>query len=183
MQSARQLAAHRACVLLACVPLMCMVACLSASADRASEYALKAVLLRQLVNHVDWPSNAPTSICIVGEDPFGPTLDRAFGALRPRLRRLSANSAELPGCGLVFVAGSEAGVVRALVGRVGQRGTLSVSDLPGFTDEGGMIAMRMQDNRVKFRIDLAQTRRAGLRVNAKLLRLSEIVGKDEVNAP
>lgn len=170
------------CIVL-CALWLSGTALASGSTDSAAEYELKAALLRQLLNYVEWPSNAPSQVCVVGEDPFGATLDRAFGPLRPRLRRLSANSAELPACGLVFVAASEAPVTRLLLDRLRNIGTLSVSDQPNFTEQGGMIAMRMQERRVKFRIDVEHTRRAGLRVNAKLLRLSDLVGSDRVPAP
>lgn len=153
------------------------------SAASMAEYELKAALLRQLLNYVEWPHGAPAHICVVGLDPLGAALEHAFGSLRPRLRRLPASSMELPACGLVFVAASEAPVTRVLLDRLSSTGTLSVSDQPGFTEQGGMIAMRMQERRVKLRIDIEHARRAGLRVSARLLRLSELVGTNRANSP
>lgn len=141
----------------------------------AGEYELKAALLRQLLNYVAWPSGTPVGICVVGDDPFGDALDRAFADMRTRVRRLSANSAELGSCGLVFVAASEAAVLPPLLERLRASRALSVSDLPGFADDGGMIAMKTSARRVKLRIHLDRARRAGLHVDAKLLRLAEVI--------
>ena len=147
------------------------------SAAALNEYEVKALLLRQLVNYVEWPANAPTWVCVVGNDPFGPFLERAFADQRVRLRRLSANSDMLAQCGLVFVAASEAAVVPELLARLAARGALSISDMPRFTEQGGMISMLMVDRRVRFRIDLEHARSSQLRINAKLLQLAEIVSR------
>lgn len=162
---------------------LCLLVTGSVQAERTGEYELKAALLRQLMNYVEWPAGSPANVCIVGVDPFGTVLDRAFADMRPQLRRLSANSDDLPTCGFVFVAGSEASVAAVLLSRLPTRGTLSVSDITDFTDAGGMVAMRMQENRVRFRIDVGHARRAGLRVNAKLLRLSDVIGNEPQVAP
>ena len=151
----------------------------AAAAAPPSEYEVKALLLRQLVNYVDWPANSPTLICVVGSDPFGPYLERAFSDQRVRLRRLSANSGLLAQCALVFVAASESAVVPDLLSRLAARGALSVSDMPTFTERGGMISMLMVDRRVKFYIDLEHARSSQLRINAKLLQLAEIVSRQK----
>ena len=53
----------------------------AAAADEPLEYQVKAAFLLNFTKFIDWPAAAfatpdsPISICILGDDPFGQTLD------------------------------------------------------------------------------------------------------------
>jgi hypothetical protein len=49
---------------------------------------------------------------------------------------------------------------------------LTVGDERGFVDEGGMIALRVVDGRVRFDVNVTAARRAGLRLSSQLLQLA-----------
>src|SRR5579862_1577988 len=49
--------------------------------EQAPEYQVKAAFLLNFTKFIEWPASesapeAPFSICIMGDDPFGPALDR-----------------------------------------------------------------------------------------------------------
>jgi hypothetical protein len=53
----------------------------SAAAATSIEYQVKAAYLYKLVSFVDWPAGtlppgAPLDVCVVGDDPFGASLDQ-----------------------------------------------------------------------------------------------------------
>ena len=53
---------------------------------------------------------------------------------------------------------------------------LTVSDLKGFAEQGGMIGFRItQDGRVAFDINLPRVEKTGLRMSSQLLKLARIV--------
>jgi hypothetical protein len=49
---------------------------------------------------------------------------------------------------------------------------LTVSDAEGFTSQGGVIGLLLEDDRVRFEIGVAAAQAAGLQISSKLLRLS-----------
>jgi hypothetical protein len=141
------------------------------------ETAVKATYLYKFAPFVEWPSKAfetPTSplmVCVQGEDPFGPLLDRAIagqkiGGHPVQARRLDAVDAA-SGCNIVFVSGSrrqpQAEALKVLHGS----GALTVTD-----GGGGAIRFVMQNDRVRFEIDTAEVASDGLTLSSKLLSLA-----------
>ena len=61
---------------------------------------------------------------------------------------------------------------RAVLQSIESSPILTVSDAPRFLDEGGIVQLKLVDNRVRFAIDATAARRAGLRLSAQLLRLA-----------
>jgi YfiR/HmsC-like len=55
---------------------------------------------------------------------------------------------------------------------------LTVADMDGFLDEGGMIQFLSEDDRVRFAIDVDAAGRATLKISSKLLSLAHVVGKN-----
>ena len=64
---------------------------------------------------------------------------------------------------------------RRLLRAARDRPILTVGEDDRFLHEGGIIAFRVVDRRVRFDVDLAHARRAGLRLDVQLLRLARQV--------
>ncbi len=150
-----------------------------------SEYQLKAAYLYNFTKFTDWPANAfattnaPIIIGIIGEDPFGPPLDETVrGELvnhRPlRIKRLGTD-AELRGCQVVFISRSEADRLPAVLGVLAGRPVLTVSDINGFAQRGGMVNLRLVSKSVKMEVNPMAAKAAGLKISSKLLQLAAIV--------
>ena len=86
------------------------------AAQPPSEYQVKAAFLLNFTKFIDWPDSAftsadmPISICILGEDPFGPGLDKIIEGETVNNRRLSVQRVRrlpLPGCHVLFVGQEE----------------------------------------------------------------------------
>jgi len=150
-----------------------------------SAAAVKAVFLYKIAKFVHWPDSAfaaadtPLTICVVGEDPFGPYLDALAGrqvgnrtvAVR-RLRRLPDGDEP---CHLLFVSSSEGGTLADLLARTRGRPTLTVSDIDGFAEAGGVVGLATRDHRLRFAINVATAHAAGLRIEPQLLTLATVV--------
>jgi hypothetical protein len=52
---------------------------------------------------------------------------------------------------------------------------LTVSEIENFAQRGGIINLKKESNRVVFEINLDVVKRAGLAMNAQLLKLAKIV--------
>ena len=142
------------------------------------EYAVKAAYLTKFAPFIDWPDGvfenpgSPVTICILGNDPFGPALDKAAtsGGGRPiAIRRLVAND-PAERCQIVFTGDVDA----ALDGLRGKP-VLTVTD--SGVQARGIISFVMQDNHVRFDIDDAGAETSGLRISSKLLELARSVSR------
>lgn len=176
------------CLALGC----CMTAAVARAADGAPsvEYQLKAVFLFNFAQFVEWPARAfpePTSplvIGVLGDDPFGAYLDdlvkdETVGRRRLIVRRYKRVS-DIAECHILFVSGSEADALDQIVGSLKGRSILTVSDLPTFTRQGGMVRFVTEEGRIRLRISVVAAKASGLTISSKILRPDMIVtpGKD-----
>lgn len=151
----------------------------------AQEYDLKAVFLYNFARFVEWPPeafstpNAPITICVLGDDPFGPSLyqiveDEVVGNHSVTARRCRDVS-EADGCHILFIARSEADHLTRILSQVSGKSILTVGENDGFAKASGMIRFVLAGNRVRLRINVDAARAAKLTISSKLLRQAEIV--------
>jgi hypothetical protein len=149
------------------------------------EYQVKAAFLYNLIKFTDWPTNgfasseAPMVIGIVGDDPFGQTIDDLVRGetvgIRPlQIKRLKAGE-DLSSCHVLFISKSEKDQFPLILNQVKPRPVLTVSDTPGFAEQGGMVTLLLSSKTVKLEINQAVAEDAGLRISAKLLKLARLV--------
>lgn len=85
---------------------------------------------------------------------------------------------------LVFIARSEAQHLngrfryRRILAALGRRPILTVSDIPEFAGEGGMIGLSIRDNHWAIDANITTIRRTELRVGSRLLALARIIDDD-----
>ena len=165
------------------IPLAARPVCAQSPVE---ESRLKAAFLYRFAQFVEWPADATASAASVNLCVSGPGVSRAFLAELAAGETLAgkpvavhdATSDNVTGCHLLFLH-TDDGPRRALLRRVGERPVLTVSDAPRFLDEGGIVLLRVVDNRVRFEIDAEAARRASLRLNTQLLRLAAHVRRGE----
>jgi hypothetical protein len=153
---------------------------------RALEYQVKAVYLYNFAQFVTWPRGAfagrtaPLELCIAGEDPFGPALDRVVQGERvdghPLVVRRDRTHSDLRGCHILFVGASEDSHVEAVLAGLGDGATtLTVGESGRFLRAGGLIRFKLDQNRVRLEVNRTQLDRQGLKLSSKLLRVAELV--------
>jgi len=150
------------------------------------EYEVKGAFLVKFGMFVEWPTRQPESpapqaflIGILGADPFGADFEQAVAGrtvrgLPVRLKR-AGQASELQDCQIVYLhPADEQGMIDALKTFAGQS-ILTVSDVPDFTTQGGMIGFIKQDGKVRFEINVAATERSRLKLSSKLLQIAHQV--------
>ena len=153
-------------------------------AQSPSEYQIKAVFLYNFAKFVEWPSDpggnpGPISICVLGDDPFGGTLDEAIKGKTVNGRELVARRykqvKETTTCQIVFISSSDKKVLRSILERLIRPGALTVGETEGFAQLGGVINLTLEDNRVHIEVNVDAAERARLKISSKLLNLAKIV--------
>jgi len=167
-----------------CIALLC--ACGVALTGRASEehreYDVKAVFLLNFARFIEWPdqdADRPFVIAVLGADPFGHELDFALKGekvgSRPIVARRAASLDEAAEADAVFISRSEKRHLAEILAQLEKHPTLTVSDIPQFAAEGGMVEMVTEGSKIRLNINVTEAREAHLTISSKLLRAARIV--------
>ena len=172
------------CALLAVTTLRLDAA--EATGKIVREYDLKAAFLFNFTHFVDWPSeafaddNAPIVIGILGDDPFGPVLDRIIEGETIKNRKLvvkrSRRIQDLRTCHVLFISKSEKGRIGQILTTLDGASVFTVGEVEGFARRGGITNLFLQGNKVRFEINIEVAKRKGLKISAQLLALGTVVG-------
>lgn len=152
-------------------------------AQSASEYELKAAFLYKFAGFVNWPeplqSASPVRLCVVGDDPFGPALDRIVSgqtvAGRPiAVERFAVAQRGIP-CHVAYLAGSRIQTTRDALAALKGQPVLAVTDESRAPADKGIIHFLVRQNRLRFEIDDLQAAENHLTLSSKLLSLATTV--------
>ena len=150
-------------------------------AQSASEYEIKAIFLSKFASFVKWPvemDDGPICIGVIGADPFGRFLDEGVQGQKINGREVQVRRfqsvAQVSRCHILFISSSEKGRLREVLGQLQGKPLLTVGDLGGFCESGGVINLKVVDSGIRLEINTQAGERAGLRFSYKLLRLAKI---------
>jgi hypothetical protein len=173
--------ARAVCILL----LVTLFSILPACAQTAfTSYDVEAAYLYNFGKFVRWPADpdaatAPFSICILGDDPFGSKLNIlvAHEAIdgHPIVTRRLASVSAADSCQIIFLGTSEEPRLAKDLSELQKKPALTVSNLPGFLEHGGMIQFLQINNKVRFAVNLATAEQNGLTFSSDLLKVAVTV--------
>jgi hypothetical protein len=153
------------------------------------EYQVKAAYLFNFGQFVEWPAaayaspDAPFVIGILGEDPFGGTLDEVVRgeSLRghPLAVRRFQKPEEITDCNILFIGRGESARLERALEELRGRHILTVTDVAGAESRAAIIVLLNENNRIRMRINVAEARANDLVISSKLLRPAEVVGNRE----
>ena len=148
------------------------------------EYKFKAVYLYKFATYTRWPNraftndNSPFVFGILGPDPVGADLQRiaavkTIGQRKIVVRRYQ-NVNQIRNCHILFMSrANNAQFVQAACQKLAGRNILLVGDTVNSIKQGTVFAFSIQQNRIRIHISIGAVQRAGLTVNAQLLRIAE----------
>jgi len=154
------------------------------TATGVGESDVKAAFILNFIKFVEWPASAfsspddPILLSVVGNDPVVDSIDLLGGKTVSGMKvvvRKARDLASLERCHVLFVGASEKAALAPALGAVQRWPVLTVGDFDGFAGRGGTIGFIRQENGVGFEINEESARKAGLKINAKLLYLGKSV--------
>ena len=167
--------------------LLPAISALPAQQTGPGEYQVKAAYLYQFGRFVHWPAalvNHSFSICVLGRDPFGPTLETALTGEtidgKDVVPKRISRPQDALSCNILFISSSEEKELSSILAAIDRAGVLTVSEIPGFSQRGGMIQLLSQGRRVRFEVNLAVAGSAGLTLSSELLKLAVSVRRNPV---
>lgn len=153
--------------------------CPQVRAESGSADAVKVAFLFNVLKFIEWPAETRQdafNLCTSDKDAFGDKFLVLRGKTidgKPINLFQGVGIDALKTCHLVFVGAREnpTGIMRKLKGLP----VVTISDKTGFVGEGGMVGLVLEDNRLKFEVNLQATKQSGIRIFATLLKLAKTV--------
>jgi hypothetical protein len=151
---------------------------------------IKAALIYNFTKFVEWPTNAQKSkatfdIGVMGAPEIAEALEKVVsgkkvGSRSVAVRRLpdiaGMETAASSIC-ILFVGPTAVNAMPDIHNILGKLPVLTVGDSEAFWKAGGMIALLVQNERMRFRVNLDAAEGAGLKISGKLLALATEVAK------
>ena len=154
-------------------------------ATQAKEFHVKALFLYNFANYVEWPedafkaSDSPLRMCLYGNVPFGGFLDVVSGTrIRDRFLKVlrTADAKEIePGCHILFVGTDRLDLIEDLFKNINHLFVLSIGEVKGFTNKGGIVNILRTSDQAQFEINLSKAIENGLLIDSDLLALARII--------
>jgi len=158
---------------------------LNGQSNGMNEYEVKAAFLFHFAQFVEWPvetfkdSDTPLTYCTVGEDVFRGALEESVMGKRVNNRPLRVahlrEREPIDGCQVLFIAGAPKGRRADELAIAKGHAVLTVGETEYFARDGGIIGFLLEENKVRFEINLNAAHKAQLKVSARLLALAKTV--------
>lgn len=148
-----------------------------------TEYQVKAALVFNFLRFVDLPAqrifNNKIHLCSFENNPLSQELklldNRQIGENRIVYMELKEDNLEKCSVFIVNKRGKEE--LNSLLEKVYQMGILTISDIDGFGELGVVINMFVQDEKVKYEINLDAADKTGVKISSRLLAIARIIQK------
>jgi hypothetical protein len=145
------------------------------------EYMIKAAFIYEMIKATQWPqarSSDHVVLCVMGRDPFGAAWQSIAGkSVGGRTLKLGPPQTKnrYAGCDVLFIGTSERSRWPQIHAELAARPILTISEMAGFSRDGGMVTLMNVDNRLRFDVNLRAVREAGLSINTDALEYANAV--------
>ena len=146
-------------------------------AQSSDEYTLKAALSYNFAKYTQWPESVTgdnIQMCFFNaalQSSFSPLEGKTIGQKTLSIKYVQ-EIADSDTCNVIFLDRSKRNLLGILNANLADRPVLTISDINGFIDDGGMIEIKTVDNKLRFKINLHQVQLAGVNLGSQLLNLS-----------
>ena len=151
----------------------------------SSEYLIKAGFTYNFAKLMQWPASAfpqpdsPIIIGILGNDPFGATLDSVLVGKKVNTRGFVVKhlkwGADIKGCNILYVSTTEAAHLDEILHAIKGLPILTIGQMPDFARRGGIVNFIIEDDKVRFEVNVEAAKQADISISSRLLTLAKIV--------
>lgn len=171
-------------VMLLLMPLLAWGALVwSAQPTDIDESQIRAAMLFNLTNFVDWPAakmgdvQMPFVVGYVGGDAVGVELNNLLRGKQVQGKSISLqhviNAAQVTQCHILYVANSGRKQYKEMAPELSRYAVLIVSERQ-LGDSGIVIGLPLVDSSIEIQVDLKMAQNNGLTISSKLLRIAVV---------
>jgi hypothetical protein len=172
-------------VLLAGCAFVCVCPLARAQNVQLTEDQIKAGFLFNFTKFVEWPpdafvdSNDPIVVGIISENAVSKLLSevavsKSVNGRAVVVKRFKEGQ-DLRGCHILFVSSTEEKHVTQILEGLKGSSVLTVGEVAGFIQSGGMINFFVEGNKVRLEINLDASARGRLKISAKVIAVARLV--------
>lgn len=152
----------------------------SGHAQDLTSSELKAAFIYNFIKFTKWPTALPASdpfaICVIGDAAVRDAVEaltKGSDVDGHRIVALANIRRPTPACRVLYVSGATLDDVTKVIAGLQDSPVLTISDVGGFTENGGMAQFLYERGRLRFTIQAASVQRSGLKMSSKLLILGQ----------
>jgi hypothetical protein len=179
----------RALIGLSFIVLLLPLSILAANVDDIEEDVLKAIYSFKFGKFTEWPKtklndrNTTLGFCILGKNPFTQAALETIETAVVKGRKLQVmiygsgllSNDALDECHILYVSQSEKTRQLLILSALRNKPILTVSDIEGFSQKGGMITLININQKIQIEINPGAIIRASLEISSKLIELAKVV--------
>jgi hypothetical protein len=146
---------------------------------------IKATYILNFIKFSEWPPDALAAndayfvIGVLGSGPSNGDMDRNLNGKVVAGRTLVVKhfivGQELRECKLLFVSASEKRQLARILDSIRGATILTISEIDQFANNGGIINFFIEENKLRFEINVDAASRARIRISSKVLQLARII--------
>ena len=176
---------------LLCIAVLVAGASQTARAQSAAdEYQVKAAFLFHFAQFVDWPGDVLNArdpslkLCILDDEPRRQELQSTIEGKTIGSRlfhvRLIGQPQDILGCNILFLSRDETRRQTAILKSLHGIPVLTVGETSNFLSDGGMIRFHIEEDKIRFDINLEAAESSHLKISSRLLLLATSVTRGGV---
>ena len=154
------------------------------AAQAATAVTLKAAFLYNFAKFTEWPEGAlpagqRLALCVVGDAAVAEALEQTIKGRVHEGHELTVQVLKADGplrsCHLVYIDGRDAAKSLNALETLKGAPVLTVGDHSSFAERGGVAQLVLDNDRMRFSINVSAVERARLHLSSKLLILAKII--------
>ncbi|UXA00194.1 YfiR family protein [Vibrio splendidus] len=157
--------------------LIMLIVPLNTSAASIKPYEMKAVYLFRIANFIRWNDESSmntVNFCVIGDKKVSQVLTSITEGKSIRSLVIQVQQSNTSKCDITYLSDHENDPFRS---QEHSPHTVTISDIPNFTDLGGVIELTNIDNKLKAKINLDNARRGDYVIGSNLLRIAIVEGQ------
>jgi hypothetical protein len=152
----------------------------AADVQTLNEQQIKSAIVYNIARYVTWPNlpvgdTTPFVIGVYGQNRSISAWNSLTGKVlhgKKIIVKRCVDPDELASCQLVIIEPSERKNIHRVLAALKELPILTVSEIDGFSSNGGMITLHMINNRMAFNVNLKSARSANLIISSNILKLA-----------
>jgi len=148
---------------------------------QTDESKVKALWVHTLISYIKWNDNndnSNTTICTRGIDRTYQFLKEIQNEKKTKYKLIETGThSDLIQCNLLYIATSERNNISSILDNIENKNIVTVSDIKGFAQDGGVIELVHNQDAVKLKINVKSAKKANVVINSDLLAVSTVINK------
>ena len=161
--------------------VICVAAGIAGAQTSIREANLKAAFIYNFTKYIEWDSSNNANdfvIGVIGASPVTTALSEIARTNQAKNKKIIIRVFNRPEdigfCHILFIPQKLSFSLSSVLNKVG-KGTLTISEEPGFAKLGTVFNFKITNDKLKFEVNLAKLYSAGLKAGSQLLKLAEII--------